>query len=255
MSYDHIETEFAGGLGVITLNRPPVNILNIAMMEEINSVLESWHNKKDLKILLFNAKGKCFSAGVDVGEHMGDMAPKMIKAFHGMFRRLEKFEIPTMASVYGSCLGGGCELAIFCDLVVASESSKFGQPEIQVGVFPPIAVQIMPRIMGRKAAMDLILSGRIISAQEAGEMGIINKAVKEEELESATTEFVKPYLKLSAEVLRKTKKAITAGLMDDFEPSLKIIEDIYMDELMKTSDAQEGLKAFLEKRKPEWKNE
>ena len=255
MSYDHIETEFAGGLGVITLNRPPVNILNIAMMEEINSVLESWHNKKDLKVLLFNAKGKCFSAGVDVGEHMGDMAPKMIKAFHGMFRRLEKFEIPTMASVYGSCLGGGCELAIFCDLVVASESSKFGQPEIQVGVFPPIAAQIMPRIMGRKAAMDLILSGRIISAQEAGEMGIINKAVKEEELESATTEFVKPYLKLSAEVLRKTKKAINAGLMDDFEPSLKIIEDIYMDELMKTSDAQEGLKAFLEKRKPEWKNE
>ena len=255
MSYDHIETEFAGGLGVITLNRPPVNILNIAMMEEINSVLESWHNKKDLKVLLFNAKGKCFSAGVDVGEHMGDMAPKMIKAFHGMFRRLEKFEIPTMASVYGSCLGGGCELAIFCDLVVASESSKFGQPEIQVGVFPPIAAQIMPRIMGRKAAMDLILSGRIISAQEAGEMGLVSKVVKEKELESATTEFVKPYLKLSAEVLRKTKKAINAGLMDDFEPSLKIIEDIYMDELMKTSDAQEGLKAFLEKRKPEWKNE
>ena len=255
MSYDHIETEFTGGLGVITLNRPPVNILNIDMMEEINGVLDSWRNKKDLKILLFNAKGKCFSAGVDVGEHMGDLAPKMIKAFHGMFRRLEKIEIPTMASVYGSCLGGGCELAIFCDLVVASESSKFGQPEIQVGVFPPIAAQIMPRIMGRKAAMDLILSGRIISAQEAGEMGLVNRVVKEEELDTAADEFVKPYLKLSAEVLRKTKRAINAGLMDDFEPSLKIIEDIYLEELMKTSDAQEGLNAFLEKRKPEWKNE
>ena len=255
MSYDHIETEFTGGLGVITLNRPPVNILNIDMMEEINGVLDSWRNKKDLKILLFNAKGKCFSAGVDVGEHMGDLAPKMIKAFHGMFRRLEKIEIPTMASVYGSCLGGGCELAIFCDLVVASESSKFGQPEIQVGVFPPIAAQIMPRIMGRKAAMDLILSGRIISAQEAGEMGLVNRVVKEEELDAAADEFVKPYLKLSAEVLRKTKRAINAGLMDDFEPSLKIIEDIYLEELMKTSDAQEGLNAFLEKRKPEWKNE
>jgi cyclohexa-1,5-dienecarbonyl-CoA hydratase len=255
MSYNHIETGFADGLGVITLNRPPVNILNIAMMEEINGVLESWYDEKDLKVLLFNAKGKCFSAGVDVGEHMGDLAPKMIKAFHGMFRRLAKFQIPTMASVYGSCLGGGCELAIFCDLVVASEGSKFGQPEIQVGVFPPIAAQIMPRIMGRKAAMDLILSGRIIPAQGALEMGLVNKVVKEEELESAATEFVKPYLKLSAEVLRKTKKAIHAGLMDDFEPSLRIIEDIYLDELMKTSDAQEGLKAFLEKRKPAWKNE
>ena len=108
----------------------------------------------------------------------------------------------------------------------------------------------MPRIIGRKAAMDLILSGRIISADEALNMGLVNKVVAKEELESATDKFVKPYLKLSAEVLRKTKKAVTAGLMDDFEPSLKIIEDIYLDELMNTADAQEGLKAFLEKRRP-----
>ena len=255
MSYQHIETKIEDGLGIITLNRPPVNVLNIAMMEEINGVLREWHGQKDLKVLLFNAIGKCFSAGVDVGEHVGDLAPKMIEAFHGMFRLMVNFEIPTMASVYGSCLGGGCELAIFCDLVVASESTKFGQPEIQVGVFPPIAAQIMPRIMGRKAAMDLILSGRIISAQEALQMGLVNKVVKEEELQSETTQFVKPYLKLSAEVLRKTKKAITAGLMDDFDPSLKIIEEIYLNELMNTADANEGIKAFIEKRKPEWKNE
>jgi cyclohexa-1,5-dienecarbonyl-CoA hydratase len=152
-------------------------------------------------------------------------------------------------------LGGGCELAIFCDLVIASEGAKFGQPEIQVGVFPPIAAQIMPRIMGRKDAMDLILSGRIIPAEEAKTMGLVNKVVKEDDLESATADLIKPYLKLSAEVLRKTKKAITAGLMDDLEPSLKLIEDIYLNELMNTADAQEGLKAFLEKRKPEWKNE
>ncbi len=255
MGYEHIEIGFVDGLGAITLNRPPVNILNIAMMEEINEVLSSWQGKKDMKVLLFNAKGKCFSAGVDVGEHMGDLAPKMIKTFHDMFRLMNKIEIPTVASVFGSCLGGGCELAIFCDLVVASEGAKFGQPEIQVGVFPPIAAQIMPRIMGRKSAIDLIMSGRIIAAQEAAAMGLVNKVVKEEELESACAGFMKPYLKLSAEVLRKTKKAINAGLMDDFELSLKIIEDIYLEELMKTADANEGLKAFLEKRKPEWKNE
>ena len=255
MSYENIETEFKDGLGTITLNRPPVNILNIAMMEEINDQLNSWQGKKELKVVLFNAKGKCFSAGVDVGEHMGGLAPKMIEVFHGMFRLMDTLGIPTVASVYGSCLGGGCELAVFCDLVVSSEGAKYGQPEIQVGVFPPIAVQIMPRIMGRKAAMDLILSGRIISAEEARTMGLINQVVSEEELEEATVKFVKPYLKLSAEVLRKTKKAVSAGLMDDFEPSLKVIEDIYLNELMKTADAQEGLKAFLEKRKPEWKNE
>jgi cyclohexa-1,5-dienecarbonyl-CoA hydratase len=255
MSYEHIESEFADGLGTITLNRPPVNVLNIAMMEEINAVLKGWQGKKDLKVVLFNAKGKCFSAGVDVGEHMGDMAPEMIEVFHGMFRLMDKIGIPTVASVYGSCLGGGCELAIFCDLVIASESAKFAQPEILVGVFPPIAAQIMPRIIGRKDAMDLILSGRIISAEEARAMGLVNKVVKEDELASATTDLVKPYLKLSAEVLRKTKKAMMVGLMDDLEPSLRAIEDIYLNELMSTADAQEGLKAFLEKRKPEWKNE
>ena len=255
MSYEHIESEFADGLGTITLSRPPVNVLNIAMMEEINAVLKGWQGKKDLKVVLFNAKGKCFSAGVDVGEHMGDMAPKMIEVFHGMFRLIDKIGIPTVASVYGSCLGGGCELAIFCDLVIASESAKFAQPEILVGVFPPIAAQIMPRIIGRKDAMDLILSGRIISAEEARAMGLVNKVVKQDELESATGEFIKPYLKLSAEVLRKTKKAMMVGLMDDLEPSLRAIEDIYLNELMSTADAQEGLKAFLEKRKPEWKNE
>ncbi len=255
MSYQNIETEFKEGLGTITLNRPPVNILNIAMMEEINDVLAGWQDKKDLKVVLFNAKGKCFSAGVDVGEHMGDLAPKMIGAFHRMFRLMDTLGIPTVASVYGSCLGGGCELAVFCDLVVSSQGVKYGQPEIQVGVFPPIAAQIMPRIIGRKAAMELILSGKIISAEEARAMGLVNQVVPEEELEEATATFVKPYLKLSAEVLRKTKKAVSAGLMDDFEPSLKAIEDIYLNELMQTADAQEGLKAFLEKRKPEWKNE
>jgi cyclohexa-1,5-dienecarbonyl-CoA hydratase len=255
MAYQHIKTQFKDGLGTITLNRPPVNIMNIAMMEEINDVLKSWQDKKDLKVVLFNAEGKCFSAGVDVGEHMGDLAPKMIEVFHGMFRLMDTIGIPTAASVYSSCLGGGCELAIFCDLVIASEGAKFGQPEIQVGVFPPIAAQIMPRIMGRKAAMDLILSGRIISAEEAKAMGLVNIVVAEDELQTATSDFVKPYLKLSAEILRKTKRAVIAGLRDDLEPSLRIIEDIYLNELMKTTDAQEGLKAFLEKRKPEWKNE
>jgi cyclohexa-1,5-dienecarbonyl-CoA hydratase len=255
MSYQHIEVNFSEGLGVVTLNRPPVNVLNIAMMEEINGALGAWMGKKDLKAVLFDAKGKCFSAGVDVGEHMGDLAPKMIGAFHLIFRLMDKLGVPTIASVYGSCLGGGCELAVFCDLVISADNAKFGQPEIQVGVFPPIAAQIMPRIIGRKAAAELIFSGKIISAEEARQLGLVNRVVPIEKLQAETTEFVKPYLNLSAEVLRKTKKAMTAGLMDDLEPSLKPIEDIYLDELMKTADAQEGLKAFLEKRKPVWKNE
>jgi len=250
----HIGVHIDGGLGTITLRKPPVNVFNIEMMDEINDTLRDWIEEKDLKVVLFNAEGKCFSAGVDVGEHMGDLAPKMIESFHGMFRLMEALGAVTMASVFGSCLGGGCELAIFCDLVIADETAKFGQPEIQVGVLPPIAAQVMPRIIGRKAANDLILSGRIISAQEALEMGLINKTVAKGDLPQETESFIRPYLSLSAEVLRIAKKTIKAGLMDEFEPSLKAIEDIYLNELMKTADAQEGLQAFLDKRRPEWKN-
>jgi cyclohexa-1,5-dienecarbonyl-CoA hydratase len=250
----HINARIEGGLGTITLKKPPVNVLNIEMMDEINEVLKGWLENRDLKVVLFDADGKCFSAGVDVGEHMGDLAPRMIDSFHGMFRLMDRLGGVTVSSVYGSCLGGGCELAIFCDLVIADETAKFGQPEIQVGVLPPIAAQIMPRIIGRKAAMDLILSGRIISAQEAHSMGLINKVVAKGELARETQDFLRPYLSLSPEVLRITKKTVKAGLMDDLEPSLRAIEDIYLNELMKTADAHEGLKAFLEKRSPEWKN-
>ena len=185
---------------------------------------------------------------------MGDLAPKMIESFHGMFRLMDALGAVTVASVFGSCLGGGCELAIFCDLVIADDTAKFGQPEIQVGVLPPIAAQVMPRIIGRKATNDLILSGRIVSAQEALEMGLINKVVAKGDLSQETGSFIKPYLSLSAEILRIAKKTIKAGLRDELGPSLKAIEDIYLNELMKTADAQEGLQAFLDKRKPEWKN-
>ena len=250
----HIGVNIDGGLGTITLRKPPVNVFNIEMMDEINDTLRGWIQEKDLKVVLFDAEGKCFSAGVDVGEHMGDLAPKMIESFHGMFRLMDALGAVTVASVFGSCLGGGCELAIFCDLVIADDTAKFGQPEIQVGVLPPIAAQVMPRIIGRKATNDLILSGRIVSAQEALEMGLINKVVAKGDLSQETGSFIKPYLSLSAEVLRIAKKTIKAGLRDELEPSLKAIEDIYLNELMKTADAQEGLQAFLDKRKPEWKN-
>jgi cyclohexa-1,5-dienecarbonyl-CoA hydratase len=244
MGYEHIEAAMKDGLGVITLNRPPLNVLNMAMMEEISQALRSWQGLRDLKILLFKARGKCFSAGVDVGEHIGDNAPAMIEIFHRMFRLMDDMGVTTMASVYGSCLGGGCELAIFCDLVIASDGAKFGQPEIQVGVFPPIAAFLMPRIIGRSAALDLILSGRIISAREALQMGLVNRVVREEDLEKETDEIIKPYLKLSAPVLRLAKKAVVKGLRDDLYPSLKIIEEVYLNELMKTHDAHEGLQAL-----------
>jgi len=217
MSFQHIRTEMADGVATITLNRPPVNILNIEMMEEINRALRDLKEEKGLKVLVFRAEGKAFSAGVDVGEHMGDMVKRMIETFHGMFRLMDELQAPSVAVVNGSALGGGCELALYCDMVLATEKSTFGQPEIMV-------------------------------------MGLINRIIAEDTLEEEVKQFVDEIARHSAVALRLTKKAAIEGLCDDVDGGLRRIERIYLEELMKTEDATEGLKAFLEKRKPIWKD-
>ena len=254
MGFKHIQTELKEGVATLTLNRPPVNILNIEMMEEVNTYFESLLKEKALKLLVIQAAGKAFSAGVDVGEHLGDLVYKMIEVFHRMFRLMDALKVPSIAVVNGSALGGGCELAVYCDMVMATEKAKFGQPEIQVGVFPPIAALVFPRMMGRKKALELILSGDVISAQEALALGMINKIVPEASLAEEVSRFVEKFKKLSGTVLKLTKEATLAGLNDDAERGLKVIEKIYLDRLMKTHDAIEGLKAFIDKRKPTWKD-
>jgi len=255
MAFKHIQTELKDGVATLTLNKAPLNVLNIEMMGEINATLEELKQEKSLKLLVIQAAGKAFSAGVDVGEHMGDMAPKMIETFHKIFRLMDALKVPSIAVVNGSALGGGCEVALYCDMVIATEKAKFGQPEIQVGVFPPIAALVLPRIMGRKKAMELILSGDIIGAQEAFLLGLVNRVVPEASLTEEVNQFIGKFKKLSGLVLKKAKAATLAGLNDDMDQGLKAIEKIYLQDLMKTHDAMEGLKAFLEKRPPVWKNE
>jgi cyclohexa-1,5-dienecarbonyl-CoA hydratase len=254
MAFKHIQTELRDGVATLTLNRAPLNVLNIEMMEEINTYFEGLLKEKSLKLLVVQAAGKAFSAGVDVGEHLGDLVYKMIEVFHKMFRLMDALKVPSIAIVNGSALGGGCELALYCDMVITTEKAKFGQPEIQVGVFPPIAALIFPRMMGRKKALELILSGEIIGAQEAFALGMINKIVPEASLTEEVNGFIEKFKKLSGIVLKMTKEATLAGLNDDMDQGLKTIEKIYLDRLMKTHDAMEGLKAFLEKRKPTWKD-
>jgi cyclohexa-1,5-dienecarbonyl-CoA hydratase len=255
MAPKHIQTDFKEGVATLTLNRAPLNWLNIEMMEEINAFFEGLLKEKSLKLLVIQAAGKAFSVGVEVADHMGDLAPKMIDVFHRMFRLMDALKVPSLAVVNGSALGGGCELALYCDMVIATEKSKFGQPEIQVGVFPPIAALVFPRLIGRKKAMELILTGDTISAQEASILGLINKVVSEASLVQEVNAFVEKFTKLSGLVLKLTKEATLAGLNDDMNEGLEAIEKIYLNQLMKTHDAMEGLKAFLEKRKPTWKNE
>lgn len=255
MAFKHIQTELKDGVAFITLNRSPLNWLNLEMMEEFNAYLESLMKEKNLKLLVIQAAGKAFSVGVEVADHLGDLGPKMIETFHKMFRLMDKLKVPSIAVVHGAALGGGCELALYCDMVIATEKAKFGQPEIQVGVFPPIAALILPRMIGRKKAMELILSGETISAQEALALGLINKIVPEASLPEEVQGFIGKFTKLSGIVLKLTKEATLAGLNDDVDEGLRKIEKVYLDQLMKTHDATEGLMAFIEKRKPTWKDQ
>jgi cyclohexa-1,5-dienecarbonyl-CoA hydratase len=254
MGNELILVEKTDHIGKITFNNGPLNILNIAMMEEINKALEGFIGDPSLKAFIFDHEGKAFSAGVDVGDHMGDKASKMLYEFHSIFKKLYRMKCPTIASVKGAALGGGCEVALFCDIVLVSEKAKFGQPEIKVGVFPPLAVLIFPYLTGHKKAFELLLQGEIISASEAHRLGLVNHVFPLESYEQEVSQFLDRFNQLSAVVLQHTKKALHLALGGNFDAEIDRIEEYYLNELMKTHDANEGLQAFLEKRPPVWQN-
>ena len=256
MEFQHIVFERKDGVARLVLNKPPLNVLDIAMMREINSALEGLGDDPSVKVLVFEAAegSKAFSAGVDVSEHTADMVQEMIGVFHRIFRLLDGLEVPTMAVVGGAALGGGCEVALFCDMIIASEKASFGQPEIQVGVFAPVAAAALPGIIGPKKAMELLLTGDRIRADEAERLGLVNKVVPPDELEAAAGELVGKLSKLSAAVLRLTKRAVRVGSVGSFGDGLAAVEEVYLGPLMATEDANEGLASFMEKRAPVWKD-
>jgi cyclohexa-1,5-dienecarbonyl-CoA hydratase len=254
-TYNNIIFDIEGETAFLTIDRPPVNILNIAAMEEINDALDSLTGNMDVKVLVISGTGeKAFSAGVDVSDHTEDKVDKMLQVFHNIFRKLSRLDQVTVAAVKGLTLGGGCEVAIFCDMIFAAENMKIGQPEIKLAVFPPIALLVLPQLVGLKRASELLLSGKIIDAKEAERIGLVNKVVPLESFDAEVKEFIKPILELSSVGIKYSKRGIQLGLETTFSEGLEKIEKIYRDELMASEDAHEGLKSFLEKRKPIWKN-
>jgi cyclohexa-1,5-dienecarbonyl-CoA hydratase len=238
----------------ITLNQPPLNIIDIPMIGEMRSALARVQAAGDLKVLVIDHQGKAFSAGVSIKDHTPDKVGEMIEKFHGMFRLLNSLAIPSLALVDGMALGGGCELAVFCDMVFASDRATFGQPEIKVGVFPPVAAVLFPHLIGRNRALELLLTGDVIEATEAKAMGLINKVIPAQSFREKSDEFISRLTSLSGPVLRLTKRAVDRGLSLSVNEGITAVEQLYLGELMKTEDAREGLNAFLEKRKPIWKN-
>ena len=253
--YENIDFETKEDKAFLTINHPPLNILNISTMEEMNDALSSLLDNKQVKVLVLSGSGeKAFSAGVDVADHTEDKVEKMLQVFHDIFRNLSKLDQVTVAALKGLTLGGGCEVAIFCDLIIAADNLKIGQPEIKLSVLPPIALLILPRLVGLKKASELLLTGRIMEAAEAEKIGLINKAVPLASFDSELESFIQPFTELSLVGLKYSKKGINLGLETSFLEGLERIEKIYLEELMASEDAHEGLKAFMDKRKPLWKN-
>ena len=247
--------EFCDGQALwVVLNAPKANVLDGAMMAEISALLDSLAARKELKLLAFRGEGKHFSFGASVPEHTRDKAPAMLAAFHGMFRKLMQLAIPTASAVTGQCLGGGMELATFCNRVVAHPEAALGQPEIQLAVLPPVASLILPLRCGQGAADDLVLTGRSVTGARGEELGLVDQLADDPAaaVEQWAAEHLAPK---SAVALRHAVRTSRWRFNKVLGGELEAVERLYLEQLMATHDANEGLAAFLDKRKPSWNND
>jgi cyclohexa-1,5-dienecarbonyl-CoA hydratase len=245
-----VRVEDRGGARFVTLARPPLNVLDLATIEQLRAALAPLAERRELRAaVLRSAVDRAFSAGVDVAEHAPDRAPRMLAAFHEVVRLLRDLPQTSVAAVDGVCLGGGCELAASCDLVLATAPSQFGQPEIDVGCFPPVAAALLPRLVGR-AAYELVLGGGPITAAEAARIGLINRVV--DDLDREVDTWLERIATKSTAVLALARKALRQSDGRSWTEALRTGEEIYRRELLVTADAEEGVRAFLEKRRPRW---
>jgi cyclohexa-1,5-dienecarbonyl-CoA hydratase len=247
-----LRVDISAAVARIVLRHPPLNVFDVALMEELAQALAEIEARFDVSVVVLSGEGRAFSAGVDVAAHTPDKVEAMLLKFHAVIRALVASKKVTIAAVHGHCLGGGAELAMVCDIVYTSASAQWGFPEIKLGCYPPVACTALAALVGQKRAAELILTGRAISGVEAAEMGLANHAVPDGELESAVDRTVQELLELSPTALAVTKKAVYAWDAMHFDKGLTRAERIYMEELMKTADAQEGIRAFMEKREPRW---
>ena len=232
------------------------NVMDYIMMEDLQSVLDSFSEKKNIKLIVIEGVGKHFSFGASVEEHQKEFAGGMIRAFHKLFITLRDLSIPIAAKVTVQCLGGGMELCLMCNFIFADKTAKFGQPEIILGVFPPPASILLAEKIGLAKAEELLLTGKTISADEAKSMGLLNDVFADKEaLNAGLNNWIETnILPKSASSLRYAVKAVRAKMNHILGNFLPQLESMYINQLMQTEDANEGISSFLEKRKPVWKN-
>ncbi len=240
-----------GALSRLVLNRPRGNVLDSGMIAAMIDEIESLHDRPEIRAVSFEGQGEHFSYGASVEEHREDSIGAFLPRFHALFRALAASRRVLIAVIRGRCLGGGLELAAFCHRVFAAPGAILGNPEIRLGVIAPVASVVLPRRVGARVAEELLLTGRDVSAEEALALGRVD-VVADDPPDAARAWFREHLQDKSGAALRFMVAAARDRLHRDLDERLDRIERIYLDELMDTRDAREGIAAFLEKRKPRW---
>ena len=249
-----INHEIVDGVATLTFNRPKHNVLDIEMMNELNGQLETLANDGSLKCVVMAADGPSWCAGVEVADHRPEMVDEMIATFNRIFELVHRMPVPTIAAVHGACLGGGMEVAIACDIIVASPKAVFGQPEIKLGFFPPYAAIRLPQLVGPARAVEICTTGRRYKAEAAQCMGLVAHLSGEDNFQETVDGIVGEIKACSPLIIRLNKRAVNVHLGLDFKQALSGVSDMFLNTLMKTEDTLEGIKSFEEKRRPVWKN-
>jgi cyclohexa-1,5-dienecarbonyl-CoA hydratase len=249
-----IDLQYEGAMAKIVIDLPPLNVLTNDALTALNGSFVTAAAHKEVRLIRLEARGKFFSAGVDVSDHIGDKVQTMMHRLLELFETLDRIEQPTIGVVHGTALGGGCELIAALDLCYAADSARFGQPEINLGLFAPPASVLLPRLIGERRALEMLLTGAPISASVAAEWGLINAAHPADELVAKVDVVCEQLLKMSGVALRQAKRAVQISRDDSIADAHRTVYEQYLTELMKSEDAHEGLAAFLEKRPPNWRH-
>src|SRR6202795_2006709 len=252
--FKYVKFKVEGSVARLTLNRPEHNLLNEEMLRELSDGVGVAGDREDVKLIVLDSACKVFCGGIDIGEYTSQRVFQMLDAFHAAFAGMLEVGKPVLCVVNGPAIGGGAELAAFGDLVIATPKARFAQPEISIGVFPPLASTILPFLVGRKRALEIVLTGEAITAERALDLGLVNRLVPEAKLEQTVNELTERITAHSGPVLTMAKKAILGGMGLSLRDGMKNSMNIFLNELYKLEDSQEGLRALVEKRKPNWKN-
>jgi cyclohexa-1,5-dienecarbonyl-CoA hydratase len=253
-TYKSLTVEISDGVAKITLDRPKHNVFNLEMMNEFRTELENLISDTTLKCVVIFGKGPSWCAGVEVADHKPDTVDEMISVFNSIFDSIERTEVPVIAAVHGACLGGGMEVAMACDIIIASERAVFGQPEIKLGFFPPYAAIRLPQLVGPARAVEICTTGKRYSAQECYDMGLVSSVATSEDFSSSVDRMIKEIRYSSPLIIRLNKRAVKEHLHMSYPENIEKVSDLFLNKLMKTEDTLEGIASFEQKRKPEWKN-